>query len=99
VTEQAEGVEFDFPAELRYLPVARAATAALALVHDLTLPDLADLRLAVDEMCATLIPLAAPGARTLLAGRLRQYVRGRRLGTNGTKPLVMTVVKRRSFVP
>jgi len=131
MTERVEGVEIDFPAEVRYLPVARAATAALAMVHDLTVDDIADVRLAVDEVCATLIPLAAPGARThcelsvddlrltvtarvrvlrvdlpdpesvgwriltALADSVTTYV-DERLGTNGTKPLVMTVVKRRS---
>jgi serine/threonine-protein kinase RsbW len=132
VSERADDVALDFPAELRYLPLARAVTAALAVVHDLTVNDITDLRLAIDEMCTTLIPLAAAGVRahceltvddnrltvttrvrvlrvelpdpesvgwrilTALSDSVSTYV-DERLGSNGTRPLVMTMVKRRSF--
>ena len=124
-------IEIEFPAHERYLPVARATAAAVAMVHDLTLDDIADVRLAIDEVCATLVPLAAPGARArcelrvdeeelTLTARVRvvsvdlpepDSVGWRILrtladsvtthvdeayGANGTKPLVLTVVKHRT---
>ena len=124
-------IEFEFPAHERYLPVARATAAAVAMVHDLTLDDIADVRLAIDEVCATLVPLAAPGARAHCELRVddRDVTLTTRVGvvsvdlphpdsvgwrilhtladfvsssvddthsTNGTKPLVLTVVKHRT---
>jgi serine/threonine-protein kinase RsbW len=43
------------------LPVVRTVAADLAMRADFDLDAIADLRLAVDEACATLIALAAPG--------------------------------------
>jgi serine/threonine-protein kinase RsbW len=56
-------VELRVPASSAYLAVLRTATAGLAARLDFTLDDIEDLRIAVDEACALLLPLAAPGAR------------------------------------
>jgi serine/threonine-protein kinase RsbW len=50
------------PAEGAYLSVLRTATAGLAARLDFTLDEIEDLRIAVDEACAILLPLASPDA-------------------------------------
>jgi serine/threonine-protein kinase RsbW len=50
------------PAEGAYLSVLRTATAGLAARLDFTLDEIEDLRIAVDEACAMLLPQALPGA-------------------------------------
>jgi serine/threonine-protein kinase RsbW len=55
-------VELRVPASGAYLAVLRTATAGLAARLDFTIDDIEDLRIAVDEACALLIPLATPGA-------------------------------------
>src|SRR5919197_3969477 len=50
------------PAASAYLSVLRTATAGLAARLDFTLDEIEDLRIAVDEACAMLLPDAAPGA-------------------------------------
>ena len=50
------------PAEGAYLSVLRTATAGLAARLDFTLDEIEDLRIAVDEACAMLLPQASPGA-------------------------------------
>ena len=50
------------PAESAYLSVLRTATASLASRLDFTLDDIEDLRIAVDEACAMLLPRALPDA-------------------------------------
>jgi serine/threonine-protein kinase RsbW len=50
------------PADGAYLSVLRTATAGLASRLDFTLDDIEDLRIAVDEACAMLLPQAVPGA-------------------------------------
>jgi serine/threonine-protein kinase RsbW len=54
------------PADGAYVATLRLATASLAARCDLTVDDIEDLRLAVDEACSLLLALAAPG-RTLEA--------------------------------
>jgi serine/threonine-protein kinase RsbW len=56
-------VELRVPASGAYLAVLRATTAGLAARLDFTIDDIEDLRIAVDEACALLLPLATPGAR------------------------------------
>jgi serine/threonine-protein kinase RsbW len=61
----AEGedvVELRLPADGAYLSVLRTATAGLAARLDFTLDEIEDLRIAVDEACALLLPDAVPGA-------------------------------------
>jgi serine/threonine-protein kinase RsbW len=50
------------PAEGAYLSVLRTATAGLAARLDFPLDEIEDLRIAVDEACAMLLPQALPGA-------------------------------------
>ena len=58
-----EPVDLRVPASGAYLAVLRTATAGLAARLDFTIDDIEDLRIAVDEACALLLPLATPGSR------------------------------------
>ena len=49
-------VELRLPAQSAYLSVLRTATAGLAARMDFTLDEIEDLRIAVDEACALLLP-------------------------------------------
>lgn len=49
-------VEVRVPAEPGYVSIVRLAAAGLAARCDLTVDDIEDLRLAVDEACALLLP-------------------------------------------
>jgi serine/threonine-protein kinase RsbW len=67
------------PAVGAYLSVLRTATAGLAARLDFTLDEIEDLRIAVDEACAMLLPSAVPGAELevefeLTADRMRVSV-------------------------
>jgi serine/threonine-protein kinase RsbW len=55
-------VVITLPAEGAYLSVLRTATAGLASRLDFTIDEIEDLRIAVDEACAMLLPHALPGA-------------------------------------
>ncbi|MGN6330727.1 MAG: anti-sigma factor [Motilibacteraceae bacterium] len=55
-------VEVRLPAASAYLSVLRTATAGLAARLDFTLDEIEDLRIAVDEACAMLLPQAVEGA-------------------------------------
>lgn len=50
-------VELRVPASSAYVAVLRSVTAGLAARCDLTLDEIEDLRIAVDEACALLLPL------------------------------------------
>jgi serine/threonine-protein kinase RsbW len=50
------------PASTAFVAVLRSVTAGLAARCDLTLDEIEDLRIAVDEASALLVPLAAPDA-------------------------------------
>jgi serine/threonine-protein kinase RsbW len=50
------------PAASAYLSVLRSMTAGLAARLDFTLDEIEDLRIAVDEACAMVLPAAVPGA-------------------------------------
>ena len=55
-------VEIRLPADSAYLSVLRTATAGLAARLDFTLDEIEDLRIAVDEACAMLMPYAVDTA-------------------------------------
>ena len=59
--ELADFVQVRMPAEGAYLSVLRTAAAGLAARLDFTLDEIEDLRIAVDEACAMLLPQAIPG--------------------------------------
>jgi serine/threonine-protein kinase RsbW len=62
-TQQAtDRVLLRLPATSAYLSVLRTTTAALASRLDFTLDAIEDLRIAVDEACALLLPHAVPEA-------------------------------------
>jgi serine/threonine-protein kinase RsbW len=50
------------PAQSAYLAVLRTATAGIAARLQFTLDEIEDLRIAVDEACAMLLAVAAPGS-------------------------------------
>jgi serine/threonine-protein kinase RsbW len=54
-------VVITLPADSAYLSVLRTATAGLAARLDFTIDEIEDLRIAVDEACAMLLPQAVPG--------------------------------------
>src|SRR5512141_3495133 len=54
-TTLSDTVELRVPADPAYLAVLRTATAGLAARLDLTLDEIEDLRIAVDEACALLL--------------------------------------------
>jgi serine/threonine-protein kinase RsbW len=53
--QPADRVELHVPADPAYLAVLRTASAGLAARMDLTLDEIEDLRIAVDEACALLL--------------------------------------------
>jgi serine/threonine-protein kinase RsbW len=53
-------VEVRIPADVVYVSTLRLTAASLAARCDLTIDDIEDLRLAVDEACALLLPHASP---------------------------------------
>src|SRR3978361_1530004 len=55
-------VRLQLPAVGVYLSVLRSATAGLAARLNFTLEEIEDLRIAVAEACALLLPSAGPGA-------------------------------------
>jgi serine/threonine-protein kinase RsbW len=55
-------VEVRTPADVVYVSTLRLTAASLAARCDLTIDDIEDLRLAVDEACALLLPHASPDA-------------------------------------
>jgi serine/threonine-protein kinase RsbW len=65
VPDAASGVDvvrLQLPAVGAYLSVLRSVTAGLAARLNFTLDEIEDLRIAVDEACALLLPSASPGA-------------------------------------
>jgi serine/threonine-protein kinase RsbW len=60
VAETRPDVELRIPADGAFLSVLRTATAGLAARLDFTLDDIEDLRIAVDEACAVVLPQARP---------------------------------------
>ena len=86
-------VQLRLPADSAYVAVLRSVTAGLAARCDLTLDEIEDLRIAIDEACALLLPLAQSGASLLTTfelttGRLIAHSRvstrpGAQLGRDG----------------
>ena len=62
MVESRPDVELRIPADSAYLSVLRTATAGLAARLDFTLDDIEDLRIAVDEACAMVLPQAVAGS-------------------------------------
>jgi serine/threonine-protein kinase RsbW len=60
VAQTHADVMLRIPADSAYLAVLRTATAGLAARLDFTLDDIEDLRIAVDEACAMVLPQARP---------------------------------------
>jgi serine/threonine-protein kinase RsbW len=63
VANKQPDVELRIPADSAFLSVLRTATAGLAARLDFTLDDIEDLRIAVDEASAMVLPQARPGSR------------------------------------
>ena len=59
---RADRVTLRLPADSAYVAVLRTATAGLAARSNFTLDEIEDLRIAVDEACALLLPRARPGS-------------------------------------
>jgi serine/threonine-protein kinase RsbW len=57
-----DAVEVRIPADVVYVSTLRLTAASLAARCDLTIDDIEDLRLAVDEACALLLPHASTGS-------------------------------------
>lgn len=57
-----DAVDIRLPADSAYLSVLRTATAGLAARLDFTLDEIEDLRIAVDEACAMLLPHSVASA-------------------------------------
>ncbi len=55
-------VDLTVPADPAYISVLRTVTASLAARRDFTIDEIDDLRIAVDEACALLLPHATEGA-------------------------------------
>ena len=58
-------VELRLPADSAYVSVLRTTTAALAARLDFTIDDIEDLRIAVGEACALVLPEPQDGGRLL----------------------------------
>jgi serine/threonine-protein kinase RsbW len=67
--DSADTVLLTVPADSAYVSVLRTVTASLAARRDFTLDEIDDLRIAIDEACALLLPLAGDDGtgRTLTA--------------------------------
>lgn len=61
--------ELRLRADLTHLPIARQVAATIAIREDFDLDTVEDVKLAVDEMCSTLIVRAVPG--TVLSCRFQ----------------------------
>lgn len=58
----ADDIELRLGAQAANLPIVRSLAATVAIRADFDLDSIADLKLAVDEACSTLIARAAPGS-------------------------------------
>jgi len=71
-TAQRAEVVLTVPADSVFLSVVRTATAGLAARLDLTLDDIEDLRIAVDEACSLLLKQARADASVTVAYTLTE---------------------------
>ena len=60
--DERADVELRLPADGAYVSVLRTTTAGLAARLDFTIDDIEDLRIAVGEACAMVLPEADPGS-------------------------------------
>jgi serine/threonine-protein kinase RsbW len=60
--DDPDGIELRIGAKLEQLPIIRSLAATVAIRADFDLDSIADLKLAVDEACSTLITRAVPGS-------------------------------------
>jgi len=67
----APSVEVRTSASAALIPTIRAVASDLAARADFDLDAISDLRMAVDEVCATLVDLAAPSSTLLCTFRVR----------------------------
>ncbi len=84
--EPGDTVRLSLPAATRYLAAARVVATSLGAESGLTVDDLDDLRLGVNELVSLLVESAAPGTRIDLefaAGDGEVTVRGRLDGEVG----------------
>ena len=61
IPERRPDVELRLPADGAYVSVLRTTTAGIAARLDFLIDDIEDLRIAVGEACAMVLPLATPG--------------------------------------
>jgi serine/threonine-protein kinase RsbW len=78
--DEPDGIELRIAARLEQLPIIRSLAATVAIRADFDLDSIADLKLAVDEACSTLITRAVPGS-TLTC---RFTLRGNEIRFEGT---------------
>ena len=69
----ADHVVLRLPASSAYLSVLRTATAGLASRLDFTIDDIEDLKIAIDEACAMLMPRGVEGAQLTCRFELREH--------------------------
>ena len=82
-------VELRIPADSAFLAVLRTATAGLAARLDFTLDDIEDLRIAVDEACAMVLPQARAGSDLTCAFELGEGALPRADGSGVLPDLVL----------
>ena len=91
-------VELQVPADPAYLAVVRSATAGVAARIDLTLDEIEDLRIAVDEACSLLLGGTAHAGSELCAsfrvgdGELRVLITGPVVDLPGTSAFAWSVL-------
>ena len=69
--DDPDGIELRIGAKLEQLPIIRSLAATVAIRADFDLDSIADLKLAVDEACSTLITRAIPGSALTCTFTLR----------------------------
>ena len=67
-------VTLELPVDNRFVSTLRLVAASLGAWCDLTVDNIEDLRLAVDEAAALLLPHAAPGSGLRTTFRIRPHV-------------------------
>lgn len=84
--KDSKWVELSIPASVEWLALARTTGAAIASRWSFTYDEIADLRLAIDELCLTLVE-GPPAARIELIYSLEDHalsVRGEAVGVDST---------------
>jgi serine/threonine-protein kinase RsbW len=86
MSEGTPDAELRLPADSAYLAVLRTATAGLAARINFTLDDIEDLRIAVDEACAILLPQARPASELQCRFWLEEATMTVAVGTTCDRP-------------